>query len=80
MKNNWMLATKKQLEELKSRVCKNTMVADHQWCLFCPFSIVGHDDNEICTIQHTIDKLDCMVEERALELSQKLLEVLNKKS
>ena len=29
-----MLATKKQLEELKSRVCKNTMVADNQWCLF----------------------------------------------
>ena len=70
-----MLATKKQLEELKSRVCKNTMVADHQWCLFCPFSIVGHDDNEICTIQHTIDKLDGMVE-RGEELSQKLLEVL----
>ena len=69
-----MLATKKQLEELKSRVCKNTMVADHQWCLFCPFSIVGHDDNEICTIQHTIDKLDSMV--RAGGLSQKLLEVL----
>ena len=71
-----MLATKKQLEKLKSRVCKNTTGGLPPWCLFCPFSIVGHDDNEICTIQHTIDKLDCMVEERALELSQKLLEVL----
>ena len=60
--NNNMRATKKQLEELKSRVCKNTMVADHQWCLFCPFSIVDHDDNEICTIQHTIDKLEGMIE------------------
>ena len=56
--NNDMLTTKKQLEGLKSRVCKNIMVADHQWCLFCPFSIVDHDDNEICTIQHTIDKLE----------------------
>ena len=70
-----MLATKKQLEKLKSRVCKNTMVADHQWCLFCPFYIVGHDDNQICTIQHSIATLDCMVE-RGEELSQKLLEVL----
>ena len=60
--NNNMLATKKQLEELKGRVCKNTMVADHQWCLFCPFSVVVHDDNEICTIQHVIDKLDGMIE------------------
>ena len=60
--NNNMLATKKQLEGLKSRVCKNTMVAGHQWCLFCPFSIVDHDDNEICTIQHTIDKLEGMIE------------------
>lgn len=56
-----MLATKKQLEGLKSRVCKNTMVADHQWCLFCPFSVVDHDDNEVCTIQHTIDKLGGMI-------------------
>ena len=60
--NNNMLATKKQLEGLKSRVCKNTMVADHQWCLFCPFSVVDHDDNEICTMQHTIDKLEGMIE------------------
>lgn len=59
--NNNMLATKKQLEGLKSRVCKNTMVADHQWCLFCPFSVIDHDDNEICTIQHVIDKLDGMI-------------------
>ena len=62
MVNNNMLATKKQLEELKSKVCKNTMVADHQWCLFCPFSVVDHDDNEVCTIQHTIDKLEGMIE------------------
>ena len=61
IENNNMLATKKQLEGLKSRVCKNTMVADHQWCLFCPFSVVDHDDNEICTIQHTIDKLGGMI-------------------
>ena len=60
--NNNMLATKKQLEGLKSMVCKNTMVADHQWCLFCPFSVVDHDDNEVCTIQHTIDKLEGMIE------------------
>ena len=60
--NNNMLATKKQLEGLKSRVCKNTMVADHQWCLFCPFSVVDHDDNVICTIQHSIDKLEGMIE------------------
>ena len=57
-----MLATKKQLEGLKSRVCKNIMVADHQWCLFCPFSVVDHDDNEVCTIQHIIDKLGGMIE------------------
>ena len=60
--NNNMLATKKQLEGLKSRVCKNTMVADHQWCLICTFSVIDNDDNEVCTIQHVIDKLDGMME------------------
>lgn len=56
-----MLATKKQLEELKSRVCKNTKVADHQWCLFCPFCVVVHDDNEVCTLQYVIDRLNGMI-------------------
>ena len=66
MKNNWVEELVEhlevQLEGLKSRVCKNTTGGLPPWCLFCPFSIVGHDDNEICTIQHTIDKLDGMIE------------------